>query len=562
METFSSPKNQSWLPWFLRGLTALGFLILAGRLIDLTVVRGEYFRALSEGNRVRRVAIAAPRGRILARGGETLVGNREVKKKVIFDIREGYKKVEAGYQTVPGESETTITEYERDYILGEAFAHVSGYLGEVTIEELGKVRADCPEKGPRKLGGLVGRGGLEEEYDCILSGIDGELLIEVDSQGMAVRVLGEKEVTPGGDLATNINYGLQKKISEIINSQFPLSEKKAAVVVTDGTGQILGLYSSPSFDPNIFISKEDEAISQILKGKNDPLLNRAISGRFHPGSTFKPIVAIAALEEGAIDEKFKYEDPGVISINTPWGNFSYSNWYFNQYGRREGEIDLTRAITRSTDTFFYKIGELTGIENIAKWANIFGLDKKTGIDLPGENAGFIPSPVWKERTSGERWFLGNTYHVSIGQGDVAVTPLALNTAIGTIANDGIYCSSYLAERGSGNSKFQMTNDECVNLEIKKENIDLVKEGMRGACSAGGTGFTFFDFKDKTGLDVACKTGTAETERGEPHAWFVAFAPFYSPEIIATVLIEEGGEGSRAAGPVAREIFDYWFEVKK
>src|SRR3990170_5653647 len=148
METFSSPKNQSWLPWFLRGLTALGFLILAGRLIDLTVVRGEYFRALSEGNRVRRVAIAAPRGRILARGGETLVGNREVKKKVIFDIREGYKKVEAGYQTVPGESETTITEYERDYILGEAFAHVSGYLGEVTIEELGKVRADCPEKGP------------------------------------------------------------------------------------------------------------------------------------------------------------------------------------------------------------------------------------------------------------------------------------------------------------------------------------------------------------------------------------------------------------------------------
>ena len=526
-----SSKVQSWLSWFLRGLMILGFLVLFGRLLELQIIKGGYYRALSEGNRVRRVPITAPRGNIIARGGEVLVGNKEVAKRVIFDPEKGYEKVS---ETEGAPLEEIISEWEREYKYGYEFAHVSGYLGEVSEEELGKVNAECPQKGPRKLGALVGRAGLEEVYECILAGVDGEELVEVDTSGRRIRTLGRKEPIAGEDLKTSINAPLQLKTAEAMNG------KKGAVVATDAKGRVLVLFSYPSFDPNIMTQKKEaDKVEEALKDVDLPFFNRAIGGMYHPGSVFKPIVAVAALEEGKVDKDFVFEDPGVISI----GTFSYSNWYFTQYGRTEGNIDITRALARSTDTFFYKLGEFVGIETLASWANNFGLGGVSGIDLPGEISGLVPTPEWKARVKGERWFLGNTYHVAIGQGDLALTLIGVNRAISAIAT-GKICNPKIAAQG-----------ECRDLEIKKENLDLVREGMAEACSSGGTGFTFFDFEPR----VSCKTGTAETNvDAKTHAWFSVFSPQEFPDIIMTVLVEGAGEGSRVAGPVAREIFDFWY----
>lgn len=523
METLSATRVQSWLSWFLRGILILGFLIISARLIELTVIKGSYFRALAEGNRIRRVPLTAPRGRILARGGEVLVGNAEVRRAVILDKKEGFIKSES---TVGVSEEDIVTEYKRTYPYGAKLAHVSGYLGEVGKDEVGKINPVCPQKGPMFPGELIGRSGLEEKYECALAGTNGEELIEVNSVGSKERVLGKKPPVPGSDLTTTIDINLQTTVAEILGGV------KGAVVATDTKGHVLALFSSPSFDPT--------KVAAFVNDPDLPLFNRAISGEYHPGSTFKPLVAITALSEGKVTKDFLFDDPGVITV----AGFNYSNWYFNQYGRTEGAINITRAITRSTDTFFYRLGEFLGIEKLARWAKNFGFGRVTGIDLPSEAGGLMPDPAWKEKTKGEKWFLGNTYHVSIGQGDVTATVLQINALTRVIANGGRLCSPKIA-----------TDPECRDLKIKKEVLDTVKEGMVGACSPGGTGFTFFDFEPR----VACKTGTAETNLdGKTHAWFTLFAPAENPEIVTTVLVEGGGEGSRVAGPLARRILDYYF----
>ncbi len=531
METLVSNQRQSWLVWFLRGVLILSFLVLFGRLFELTIIRGAYFRSLSDENRIRRISIIAPRGKILARGGEVLVMNKDLNEKVDLhklDIQE----------------KGTTIEWQRFYPMNYGPAHVGGYLGEVSPEELGKVAGKCSDKGPRNLGSIIGRTGLEEEYDCLLSGIDGELLLEVDAYGENLRILGRKNPKAGSDLQTHIDIGLQEKVSELIK------DKRAAVVVTTPNGEVLALSSSPSYDPNVFVEEEkDKERNNYIKDTNLPLFNRVIGGIYHPGSIYKPLVALASLEEGIIDEKFRFKDEGQITIKNVYGTYVYRNWYFTQYGGVEGEIDLVRALGRSTDTFFYKIGELTGIDAIVSWSEKFGLNKKAGIDIPGEVEGLVPSPDWKLNVKGERWFLGNTYHMSIGQGDLAVTPLAINTAISLIANGGKICKPKIVGQ-----------TECTDIGVDINNTELIIRGMKAACSSGGTGYTFFDFEEKSGVNVACKTGTAENEGKEPHAWFTVFAPAYDPQIVATILIENGGEGSKVAGPIAREIFNYWFKV--
>ena len=546
MENLSSVKTQSWLAWFLRGILILGFIILFGRLFELQVIKGNYFRNLSEGNRIRRVVISAPRGQILARGGEVLVGNKEVKRRIIFNPQEGY---EISDDVSKATSDEIITEWIRDYKLKESFAHISGYLGLVSKDEMGKIDPNCPEKGVKGNDSYVGRSGLEEKYDCLLSGKDGEELIEVDTTGKKIRSLGKREPVAGKDVKTTVDYSLQEKVSTVMGG------KPGAIVVSDRQGEILALYSSPSYDPNIFLNDNyRKEVESLLNDQGLPLFNRAIGGLYHPGSVFKTIVAIAGLEEKVIDKNYVYDDPGVITIN----DFSYSNWFYTQSKGKEGAIGIVRAIGRSTDTFFYKLGEMLGIEKIDKWAEKFGLNAKTNIDLVGEIGGLVPSPEWKLKTKNENWFLGNTYHVSIGQGDLALTPLLINTVVATIANDGKLCSPRIGEK-----------PKCKDLGISKETLDLVKEGMIAACSSGGTGFPFFDSNPQ----VACKTGTAETsEENITHAWFTFFAPATfakditdekkKPDFIVTVLVEKGGEGSSVAGPMAKDIFDYWFGKQK
>lgn len=499
MESLVSTKSQSWLSWFLRGMLVFGFLFLAGRLIELQVIKGDYFRSLSDENRIKRVPIFASRGKIIARGGEILVGNKD-----------------GG----------------RDYVLGSAFAHVSGYVSESNADEVGKVDPACSDKGPRRLGSLVGRDGLEEYYDCRLKGIDGERLIEVDTRGKEIRVIGTRNPIPGEDLITNIDYKLQKKIPEIVSEAKEMPEKpKGAIVVTDTNGEILALYSFPSYNP--------KNISEAIVDPNLPLFNRAIGGAYHPGSTFKIVTSIAGLQDKVIDDSFTYEDTGVIKV----GDFSYTNWYFTQYGRVEGVVDLEKAIARSTDTLFYKLGEMIGVTRLAAWANNFGLGHKTGIDLPGETAGLIPTPEWKEEVKGEAWFLGNTYHMAIGQGDLTSSPLQVNLIASVVGNGGKLCTPRL-----------VGNTNCKSLNIDKKDLEEIKVGMIGACSEGGTAYPFFDFKPQ----VACKTGTAETEeKDKTHAWFTAFMPAEDSQLTVSVIVEKAGEGSKVAAPIAKEIFKYW-----
>jgi len=539
MHSLSSANSQSWLSWFLRGLLILLFLVLGAKLIEVQVIKGNYFRNLSEENRIRRVVIPASRGKILARSGEVLAGDTEIKKRIKFTDSGGFTLTE---NLTGATAEEIVSDFVRYYPMGDKFSHALGYLAKVNENEIGKINPGCPGKGPRSSEALVGKSGLEESYECLLSGTPGEEIIEVDASGHEVRILGKKDPVPGRDLQTTIDYGLQNEVAGKMNS------KKGAVIVTDTNGQILSFYSFPTFDPNIFVNKgNSEEISSLLGNQDLPFFNRVISGTFHPGSVFKPLVALAALEEGAIDKNFTYNDQGIININ----NYSYTNWYFTEYGRTEGSINLTRAIARSTDTFFYTIGQMVGPEKIAKWADTMGLNAQTGIDIPGETKGLIPTPEWKKETKDESWFLGNTYHMSIGQGDVSVTPAEINTYISALSSGGVLCEP----------RFDMyKNPICRKVKISQNTLSLIKEGMSGACESGGTAFTFSDFAGKHGgINVACKTGTAEVGTdGVPHAWFTFFAPAEKPQIVATVLIERGGEGSSVAGPIARSIADYYF----
>lgn len=550
--------QQSWLSWFLRGTLILLFLVLVGKMFETQIIKGGYYRDLSDQNRIRHIPIPAPRGRILASDGQALVDNVSIKKAVKFT---------PGSPAILSEDLTNanpddiVTDYKRVYPLADKFAHASGYLSVVSDNQVGTVDPSCPEKGIRTSGMLVGVTGLEEKYECSLRGVPGEELVEVNTAGKKIRVLGIKEPIPGTDLKTSIDYGLQEELAndmEAGNKAFTPGDPKpqgGAAIVTDPNGQILAFYSEPSFDPNLLINKDDsQKITDLLTSPDLPFFNRVTSGTFHPGSVFKPIVAIAALEEGVIDKNFIFNDPGVITVN----KFSYTNWYFTEYGRLEGEVNLVKAIARSTDTFFYKVGEMVGPVNIAKWADLFDLDKPTGVDIPGEAHGLIPTPDWKQKTIHEAWFLGNTYNMSIGQGDVSVTPIELNTYIEAIAENGRLCTP----------QFIFSNSPiCRQISIAQNNLDLVKQGMQDACSpatAGmseGTGYTFFDFPAKHGGQiVACKTGTAEVGAdGTPNAWFTFFSPIESPKIITTIVYEKGGQGSEVAGPVARKIADYYFQ---
>ena len=528
------------------GLLTIGFLLLVGKLFELQVVFGSKNRALAEGNRIKKEVIPAPRGIIYDRYGKELVRNVPIYR---LRVEEGCEDEEGCFKVISrdealnleaqGKLDDLRIDIGRDYLYREALAHILGYLGEATKEEV--------ELGKYQIGDLVGRMGIEEKYDRLLRGQDGGLIYEVDAYGNKIREIGRFEPISGNDLHLLIDAELSKKAYE------SLAGKPGAVVVSKvENNEILVLVSSPSFDPNLLSKTENgdeksqEKIKELFENPLKPFFNRAITGVYPPGSTFKIVTATAGIEEGKVDENTIYNDTGQIQI----GEYVYRNWYFTQYGKTEGEIDIVMAIKRSTDTFFYKVGEWVGATRLAEWAYAFGLGKKTGIKLPGEVAGFVPTPKEKQRLKGERWFLGNTYHFAIGQGDMLTTPLQVNNLTSVIANDGELCSPSLLEDEGVN---------CQSLRLKDLSLRLVKEGMKEVCSPKGTAFPFFEFKPQ----VACKTGTAEfgDPEGKTHAWITAFAPFDKPDIVATALIEKGGEGSYIAAPVVKEIMNYYFNER-
>lgn len=505
------------------------FCLLLIRLFQLTVVKGEYYRHLSEENRIREIIIEPKRGTIYDRKG------LELAKNLPADIKKNSPRLTSA----------------RLYQEPEATAFILGYRQTADKEDVKNDR--CLPK--LKPGDKVGKKGVEKIFECQLKGKAGKKLIEVNAYGKFLKTLNIIPPTDGESLKLSVDLELQK-----IAYQKLKGKKGAIVAIKPSTGEILTLSSFPSFSPQDFEDEKIEILKNYLTDKEQPLFNRATAGLYPPGSIFKLVVAAAALEEKVIDETTKIEDTGIIKA----GPLTFGNWYYLEYGKTEGTLDIVSAIKRSNDIFFYRLGEKLGVEKIKKWAEIFGYGQKTGIGLE-EEEGLIPSPFWKKEILKDRWYLGDTYNLSIGQGYILVTPLQVALSTSVFANNGFLCQPTLLK----------VNDEkkvvCKKLPLSQKTLKLVKEGMRQACSPGGTGWPLFNFsvegataKEKISIETGCKTGTAEShgKNKSPHAWFTVFAPFDKPQIVVTVLVENGGQGADVAAPIAKEILKAYFERKE
>lgn len=496
---------------FLRLIVFGAFLLLAATLSRVMLFQGDYYRALSEGNRTKDVPIHAPRGIIFDRNGTVLVANLPAFRASDQTISKDQAiKLEASGVTAEVDS-------TRAYYYRESMAHLLGYVSQTA------------ESGGQK----VGHGGVEEQYEASLKGEDGKELDEVDARGLKLRVISTVPAQPGADLTLTIDAALQKAAYEQING------KKAAVVATNPmTGEVLAIASSPSFDPNVFTDLSldnlfrQTKIKAIFADPDQPLFDRAISGTYPSGSTFKIVTATAGLETGKITADFTIDDPGILVI----GPYKFPNWKYLRDGGLQGTLNVVGAIQKSNDIFFYETGGKVGQDDLVGWGKKFGLTQPLGIDLPGEAAGNLPTKFL---------YLGDVYHLAIGQGDLLVTPLQVNNWTSVVASGGKLCRPHVVGKA-----------ECKDLGIKASTIDLVKQGLISACSPGGTAWPLFNYK----VQVACKTGTAEF--GDPHdrthAWLTAFAPAGAPSIAVTVLVEAGGEGDTAAAPLVKKILDQWF----
>ncbi len=359
--------------------------------------------------------------------------------------------------------------------------------------------------------------------------------------------------------------------------------EKGAVIVSKPNGEILAMVSKPSYDPNLFTLDStyhvapDSAyknISSVLTdGQGQPLLNRVIGGVYPPGSTFKLVVAAAGLEDKIIDSRYSVTDTGVLKV----GEFSFANWYYTEYGGKEsGDVNVVRALARSNDIFFYKLAELLNVDRLSAMAKKFGLGNVSGIDLPGEAKGTVPTREWKKANIGDSWYLGDTYHFGIGQGFLLTTPLQVNMWTAAIANSGVLAEPYLI-KDSANARATVGRQKLLS----EKTIELIRQGMVESCSTGGVAWPLFEFKvqnsklkvdgknfmkvasssaDTRQVSIACKTGTAQHggEKTLPHAWITLFAPAYDPQVVVTVLSESSGEGSNKAAPVAKRILEAYF----
>ncbi len=531
-------EETGWKYWSFRwGLVmSLGVLLVA--VFRLAVIQHGYYRMRARDNKIYSSVIPAARGVVRDRKG------RIVAKSVYqyFRVDEDGNKLYEGLGDFDGykfEGKDLAYELRRLYPYGEAMSLVTGYVAEVSRDDIKADRCEADFLA----GEVVGRMGVEGELDCQLRGVNGRRLIEVDAVGAYVREMGRLEPEAGTDLKLSVDAYWQEKIYKMVSEY---DEKVVVIISEPDSGRVVVLVSSPSYDANNFSyqRREEKVAGYLSDTENRPLFNRAVGALYQPGSVFKIVVATAGLETGVVDGNTEFEDIGVIKV----GEYSYSNWLWNKQGGTEGMINLVKGLKRSNDIYFYRLGERLGVDNISKWAMDFGYGERTGVELSGELAGVVPDEEWKKEVKGEKWYLGNTYHLSIGQGDLSVTPLQVNQMTNVIANGGRRCRmSLLAE----------AEVECEDLGISKGNLQMVVDGMRQACSSGGTAWPLFNFKTK----LACKTGTAEVGDGsnDTHAWLTAYGPVENPEVSITVLVERGGEGSDVAAPMVGDILKEWFD---
>jgi penicillin-binding protein 2 len=582
------------LRWFYAPV-AIVFLVLAARLWQLQIIRGREYALQAERNRIRTLDVTAPRGAIMDRNREVLVDNRPSFNILLYReymkdesatrafAADNLKVAPADFDALlqrgrrepvfrplivkedVGIDDISIVEAHRHdrpeiqlgpqprrlYRRGKLAAHVLGYVGEVSDEELSS--SVFPDARP---GDLVGKSGVERTYNACLTGTDGKRRVLVDSQGRELGILGEIEAVIGGELSLTLDARLQEAAESL------LAGKVGSIVAMDPrNGEILAMASAPAFDPNRFASRlSEEEWNGLINDPDRPLQNRAIQNSYSPGSTFKVVMALTALEEGVIDESSRVFCGGAAA---------YYNRLFHCWSKGHGYLNVVGAIQNSCNIFFYEMGKRVGIEKIAEHAGALGLGERTGIDLPGERAGVMPSPEWKQRTRGDKWYAGETISVAIGQGAVSVTPLQLLRAVSAIAMGGRLVTPHLLLR-AGKPAGAAPSWPVRELNFRPETTADILAGMWGSVNAGGTGGR----ARVPGLDICGKTGTAQvigaetakklgsdSELFEDHSWFVGFANRDNPEIAVVVFVEHGGKGGVAAAPLAGEIFRKYFEIK-
>ena len=440
-----------------------------------------------------------------------------------------------------------VTNQRRLYPRNGFAAHAVGYVGEVSEQEL-----DTPEFAKYSQGEIVGKAGLERQYNDLLMGTDGQRRVVVDSSGREREVLESTEATPGHSLQLTLDLDLQAV------AELGLEGQRGAVVALDPrSGEVLAMVSRPAYDPNAFAAHiSTEYWKQLTSGNDNPMLNRAIQAQFAPGSTFKPIVALAGLETGTIDDHDTFHCPGGATF---FGRF-FKCWQ----KKGHGNVNVHLGIVQSCDVFFYNLGNKLGIDQIAAYAEMAGIGKKTGIDLPGEAEGLMPSTKWKLRTQRQKWYAGETISVAIGQGAITVTPLQLAAAIGGIANGGNWFKPHMVREAAAL--------EPRHVDLRPESVASVVSGMYGVINEGGTGAA----SRIEGVEFSGKTGSAqrisndlrnsgvldadEENAEKDNGWFVGFAPRENPEIVVAVLLEGGVHGA-LAGPIARDVVKAYFDKK-
>lgn len=574
-------------------------IFLFGRVFYLQVVKGEYYGEVARENRIRSIVVKAPRGNILDKFGKVLARNvpsldavvvpfylpkdfakrQEMIKGVseILGMSEG--NVEAIFENqkeksldayllkenISQDQALILAERQNDfsgvfvdktairsYSDGMIFSHVIGYDGKITQEEMNKNRGSG-----YLMTDYIGKNGLEKQYEKNLRGTYGSHQVEIDSKGDVKREIGSVSPKPGSDLVLNIDEELQKKIYDGLSGILEKSNTKtaAAVAIDPRNGGVLAEVSLPSYDNNSFARGiSDDEYKELIGNKDLPLFDRAISGEYPPGSTIKPVMAAAGLSENVISPETIIDGlGGALHI----GNFSFRDW------KAHGPSDVKKAIAESNDIFFYtigggygKIGGL-GIDRMKKYYNLFGFGEKTGIDLGSESSGLIPDEEWKQTKIKEKWYVGNTYHASIGQGFVTATPLQLANYTASIANGGTLYSPRVVNRvEKGGGKKDFVGPDIIRKNFVSKNVlDVVREGMRQTVLSG-TAQTLKDLP----VAVAGKTGTAQfgTE-DKTHAWFISFAPYDDPVIAMAILVEGGGEGHSSALPVTHDVYRWYFE---
>ncbi len=598
MDKYLKTADSDWYRQRITGVmicVLFTFAVLILRLIYLQVVRGEEYRLLSLNNRIRLQSIDPPRGLIYDRSGYVLVDNRpsfdvNIILKDAGSVEETINKL-AGHMNIPSPELTLklanskgISAYKpillkqdigrnslasiearkydlpgiavdvklrRHYLDFQGAAHLLGYLSEINPDELAS-----GEYPGRRRGDYIGKFGVEKAFENYLRGTRGGRQVEVNANGQVVRVLKTVPAKPGQNVYLTIDRGLQQKAEELLSGV-----AGAAVAMDPGSGRILAIASSPSFDQNIFVGgMSHDQWDALISNPFRPMENKAVQGEYPPGSTFKIVTAIAGLEEGVIDENFEVFCPGYYRF----GNRVYRCWKKGGHGT----VRIIKAISESCDVFFYQVGQRLGVDRLAWYAKAFGLGAVTGINLDKEARGLIPTAAWKRARTGIPWQDGETLSVAIGQGFNLATPIQMVGFAAAVANGGTRYKPIIVEaikQADGRLLHQSQPQVIGKVPVSKATMDLIHRGLwevvnSESGTARGSQLTDIEMSGKTGTSqvISRKKDDDKSEAQlpahlRPHAWFVAYAPSTAPEIAVAVLIEHGEHGSGAAAPVAREL---------